>query len=53
VLFVELHVDRLGFALLSSAPHYPSKRTRLDVSFLLISAYKFTAGVEEAPRKGE
>ena len=39
MFFVELHVDRLGFALLRSAPHYPSKRTRLDVSLVVTSPH--------------
>jgi len=46
VLFVELHVNRLGLAFLRSAPHDSSKWARLDVSLRLFSAYTFMAGVK-------
>jgi hypothetical protein len=46
MLFIELDVDSLRLALLRSTPYNPSKRTRLDVSLRLISAYTFMAGVK-------
>ena len=46
MFFIELDIDSLGFAFLRSAPHDSSKWARLDVSFRLISAYTFMAGVK-------
>ena len=53
MLFIELDVDSLGFALLRSTPHYPSKRTRLKVSLLVISIHYRKPGVEREDKKGE
>ena len=51
MLFIELDIDSFGLAFLRSAPYNPSKRTRLDVSLRLISAYTFMAGMKKL-RKG-
>jgi hypothetical protein len=53
MLFIELDVDSLRLALLGSAPYDPSKRTRLDVSLRLISAYTFMAEVMTNEGRGE
>jgi hypothetical protein len=51
MFFVKLDVDRLRLALLRSAPHYPRKWAWLNVSWRLIFASTFMAGVGKH-RKG-
>jgi hypothetical protein len=53
MFLIELDIDSLGLALLGSAPYNPSKRTRLGVSFILISAYTTPTGVKKSGEGGE
>jgi hypothetical protein len=53
MFFVKLDVDRLRLALCRSTPHYPSKRTRLNVSLLVIFTHVEKRGKETQEKEKE